>query len=235
MIKQFMTKLCMQLVTICLTIALFGCGSDKPKSNGDDGPAPTPASKEDLNGIRACYAAYEKAVETADGKAAIACVDSNTFQLYDRLRKLALMADADTVRALSAFEKLIVLRMRHEIPLETLQAMTGETMFAHGVTQEWTDKNSVKQNDLGEIEVKEDVATGVHVFRGQPTEFRAQFRKENGEWKFEIAALMDTVGKLAFEQLIQQSGQPEDQYLVYLLELVSEKPADESIWQPLVK
>jgi hypothetical protein len=195
--------------------------------------ASRPATDEEAAAIKACYAAYEQAVLDQDGKAAVNCIATPSIEYSENLRKLTLTADKKTVQGLSIFQKLSVLRCRLQVPVAELQKMTGKDFFAYGIAKGWTDKDSVAKNDIGKISVSGTTAKAFHVYVGRPTPFQWTFRKEKDEWKLDIYAAAFI--EIALKQVVKQSGQSEDEFLVTLIELVAEEKVDESIWQPLVK
>jgi len=205
-------------------------GSGKNEAQGS---ALRPATDEEAAAIKACYAAYEQAVLDQDGEAVIEHIATPSIEYSENLRKLILTADKKTVQSLSIFQKLSVLRCRLQMSAAELQQMSGKDFFAHGIEKGWTDKDSVAQNDLGKISVTGTTAKAFHVYLDQPTPFQWTFRKEDGKWKFDPYAA--TFIEFALEKVVKQSGQSENEYLITLVELITEEKVDESIWQPMLK
>ena len=233
MIELMLQPTCLRiLITVCAPLVvsiMVGCGLGGASNQAGAAADPNIAA------IHECFDAYEKAVLNQDGTAAVKCVNASTLDYYQRMRDLALTGDAQTVQRLSIFDKVIVLQMRLRVPKGTLQGMTRESAFAYGIEKGWTDKSGVKQNSLGQVQVTGPDATGVHVFRGQPTEVRWKFQFENGEWKIDLFKFQAGVGAKVFEQMARQSGKSENAYVLELLEAVTGKRIDQTVWQPLVR
>ena len=182
--------------------------------------------------IRICFDGYKKAILAQDGTSAKLFVDKNTIDYYGKMRDLALNAPEEKVRKLSTIDKLMVLTIRHRIPAKDIDGMNGESLFVHGVEQGWIGKGNVVNNELGDIKIFSNYATGVHIASGQESRLRWTFRNENGKWKIDLTTLM-AVGDQAFKQLINQSGMPEDQFILTTLESVSGNKVPDTIWQPI--
>ena len=182
--------------------------------------------------VRTCFEGYKEAILDQDGEAAVALVDGSTLKYYGKMRKLALEGSPTDVRQLSTIDKLMVLILRHRIPLEDLTEMTAESLFVYAVDEGWIGRESVINNELGDIKVSGTNATGVHISAGNESPFKWIFRKENGKWKIDITSIMP-IADQAFKQLIQENGLSEDDFLFSILESVSGEKVPDSIWEPL--
>ena len=94
-------------------------------------------------------------------------------------------------------------------------------------------KSSVAGNELGEIIIEENFAKGQLVAAGQKTDYYFHFYKEEGQWKMDITSLF-AIANMAFEQMVKESGEEENKYLVSLLELLSGKSIAADIWKPVL-
>ncbi len=112
--------------------------------------------------------------------------------------------------------------------------MTPEDVFVHAVNQGWIGKNSVLDSDIGRLRVFGNDASGEYVKGGKPTVLKYRFTKEDGSWKFDLAALTP-VADQAMSMLIKKEGLEEDAFIISLIESVSGKKVLSSIWQPLGK
>ena len=112
--------------------------------------------------------------------------------------------------------------------------MTGESLFVHAVNQGWIGKESVINNDIGDITVSGTHATGVHVSEGKASPFKWVFSLENGKWRLDLTSMMP-IGDQALKQVIRESGFSEDEFLTTVLESVSGKKVADTVWDPLIK
>ena len=192
------------------------------------------ASPDEAGSVRACFDGYKQAILDRDGMKAVAFVDKNTLDYYRKMRDLSLRGNRETVGALSSINKLMVLSIRHRVPLESLQQMTPESLFAHAVDEGWIGKQSVINNELGDIAVSGASATGVHISAKKETLIKWVFRKEDDRWRMDLTSMI-TVADQAMKHVIRQSGLSEDEFLTNILESVSGKKVADTAWEPMIK
>ena len=192
------------------------------------------ADTEETAAVRASFYGYKQAILDQDGKASLAFVDTRTIAYYQKMSDLALRGDREIVRALSAVDKLMVLTIRHMISLESVETMTGESLFVQAVNQGLIGEASVINNDIGDISVSGTHATGVHVSEGKATRIKWVFQLENDRWRLDMTSIMPAADQ-AFQQVISESGLPEDEFLMTILESVSGKKVGDTVWDPMVK
>jgi hypothetical protein len=230
-------KTSIALVCLC-AIVQVGCGNRPGEDRTDR--TELESSRQDAIGegtldnesVRACFEGYKQAILDQDGNAAVALVDGNTLEYYGEMRRLALEGKPEIVRNLSTIDKMMVLMLRHQTPVEDLSQMSGDSLFVYAVDKGWIGRESVISNELGDITVSGDHASGVHVSAGTETPLRWMFQKKDGNWKLDITSIMPAADQ-AFKQMIRESGQSEDEFLVAILESVSGRRVPESIWEPM--
>jgi hypothetical protein len=170
------------------------------------------------------------AAAARDGAGAAAVVDRGTIAYYQRMRDLAVAGKADDVKKLPLLDKLMVLRMRHQIPLAQLKAMDGKGAFAFGVSQGWVGDNVAKMG-AGPVEITGDRATVTFLVGGKPTPAKLALQREGNAWRIDIVSLFQLSGE-AFRKLQQESEKSEDAFMFELLEQISGKPVPATIWNP---
>lgn len=184
--------------------------------------------------IRRAYLSYKEAILQQQGQSAVLLVNRATLQYYGRMKSLALKGQEKEVRLLSPMNKIMVLSLRHRIPVDVLRAMTPEEVFAHAVNQGWIGKDSVLDSDIGQLRVFGNDASAEYVKGGKPTPLKYRFTKEDEKWRIDLTALMP-VGDQAMSMLIKKEGLDEDTFIISLIESVSGEKVSPSIWQPPLK
>lgn len=203
------------------------------KKTVENKSAETSIAKNDKQQIRACFTKYKTSILNDEGDAAITCLDSRTLQYYQDISDKARQADSTEISNLELMDKLMVLTMRHRTSKEDLLNFDGKQLLKYSIQEGMVGKNSVANNELGEIIVEEDFAKGQLVASGYETPFYFHFYKE-GEWKLDITSIFD-VGAETFKNAVKGSGMDENEYILTVLEMVAgEKPAD-NIWDPITK
>ncbi len=191
-------------------------------------------SVDETIGIRAAFDGYKKAILDQDGEKAVTFVDQNTLDYYGKMLDLALRGHRGTVRARTTADRLMILFIRHRIPLESAKQMTGESLFAHAVDEGWIGRESVITNELGDIAVSGTSGTGVHISAGEESPIKWVFQKEGDRWKMDLTAVMP-IADQALKQIIQESGLPDDEFLTEIIEAVSGKEVDDTVWDPMIQ
>ena len=183
--------------------------------------------------VRRGFAEYKAALKQRDGARAAAAVSGNSFRYYDRMRKLALSAPRDELALLEGTERMLVLALRQQAPLELLVNGTPEELVAYAVTTQAMTDTSVARTELGEIRAEGDLARGWIVVDDKPMQSVLQFVREGDRWKFDLEfAMKSSAGLIA--AIAKQSGLPEDEVILKLLEQGMQQPIGPEIWRPPV-
>jgi hypothetical protein len=149
------------------------------------------------------------------------------------MRKLALSAPRDELALLEGTERMLVLALRQQAPLDLLANGTPEELVAHAVTTEAITDISVARTELGEIRAEGDLARGWIVVDDKPTQGVLQFAREGDRWKFDLEfAMRSSAGLIA--AIAKQSGLSEDEVILKLLEQGMQQPVGPEIWRPPV-
>lgn len=191
-------------------------------------------SAADQKAVRDCFASYRAAILSQSGSEAAEKVNQATIDHYEQVRGLALSAPEREVRSLQPYEKMMVLMMRHRVPADLLRGMNGRELLSYGVNRGWIGKEDVMESDVGTVSVSGNQATAQFIKAGKPTPLKYSFTKEGGQWKIDLTALTPAVN-LALKQLIEQRGISEDEFLLDLLEGVTDQKPSPKIWQPPAK
>ena len=144
---------------------------------------------------------------------------------------LALRADGETVRARNTIDKLMVVMLRHLVPLDSLEQMNGESLFVYAVDQGWIGTAGVINSDIGDVIVAGTHACANALSGGEETSLRWVFQKENGEWKQDLTSVMPAADQ-ALTQITRETEVNEDEFLTGLIESISGKKVPDSVWGP---
>ena len=192
------------------------------------------AQTDDVSAIQHAFWNYRAAISARDGERAQRAVTGATLEQYDRLRDLALHATEVESRALPLFEKLMVLNFRLRLTASELQSMSGAILFKRGVEAGWMGDSVAVNSDVASIRVDGSDAAGVLVSGGQPTTIEIEFRREQGDWRFDLMAVGPVISS-TIQKSLEQAGIAEDEYaLEALTEQNGERPPP-SVWTALVQ
>lgn len=203
----------------------------------------TPASSQtdDAAAVRDLFTRYQAALLAGDGATATRLVDAETFAYFEEIKHLALSGDEDTVRKRPFVDRLLIVTMRHELPLAELQEMDLEGLLRHAIDAGWIGKQSIAQLGIGEITVEGEEATAVAVTPGQASAaasgvdpllseaLRYRFVRENGEWRFGFRSLVESINQM-IAQLTSQMGTDQDGLIFVLVEQLSGRKVLPDVW-----
>ncbi|PPK87360.1 hypothetical protein CLV84_0300 [Neolewinella xylanilytica] len=182
--------------------------------------------------IRATFGNYKSAILNDEGERALGYVDSRTLAYYGDMLEKTRTADSATVDALPIMDKLMVLAIRHRTSHADLLRFDAEKLFVYAIEQGMVGKSSVMHNEIGEVELDGNYARGKLVVNGTPAPAHFDFYDEGG-WKVDLTSIFPLANQ-GFEQLVRESGEPENAYLLLVLEIITGNPAGPDIWQPVV-
>jgi hypothetical protein len=194
-------------------------------------PTLTIAQQTEEQKVKKTFDTYKSAILNDKGEEAVEQVDSKTINYYGEILEKVRNADSLAVDKLSLMDKLIVLVVRHRIPKEEILATNGKQLLVTAIKMGMVGKSSVINNEVGAVKVNGNFASGELLVRGQKTPLAFEFNKENSAWKLDLTALFPA-GEAAFRQMVKQSGEPENAYLLSLIELTSGKEPGSEVWVP---
>lgn len=180
--------------------------------------------------VRAAFDNYKSAILNDQGEEAIKHVDSRTIQYYSDILEKTKHADADEVNALSILDKIMVFSIRHRTTKAQILSFDGSSLFVYAIASGMVGKNSVANISIGDINIDNNFAKGQLISNGTSTPMYFHFYKEEGQWKIDLTSIF-AVSTMAFQQVINESGEEENAYLFSLLEMLSGKKPGEEIWE----
>lgn len=189
---------------------------------------------QDQQSAKQTFTAYKYALLNNLGKDASDLISEKTIQHYAHLRSLALAGTPEEINALSAYNKLVVLNMRHTISGHLLQQMSAKDIFAYGVEQEWISKESVAPYELGNISVYGAYASA-ELLRGEtPINTRIEFLNENSVWRINLMPILKKTSQSFTAQISGNEQKTENRIIFNLIESMSGRKVSDTIWQPVL-
>jgi len=190
------------------------------------------SQEKEVDLVRKSFNQYKQAILTDKGAEAANFVDSRTIQYYSDILSTTISADSTTVDALGVMDKLMVFSIRHRTPKEDILSFDGKQLLIHAIKEGMVGKNSVANSEIGEVEVDGDFAKGQFITNGQKAPFYFNFYKEDKVWKIDLTSIFP-VAQVAFKNILESSGQEENEYFFTILELLTGKKPDHTIWNPI--
>lgn len=194
-------------------------------------PQHSESQQKEQEAVQQSFKNYKASILEDNGSQAIKFVDSKTITYYSELLDLILEADSAKVNALNIMDKFQVLTVRARIETEKLRSFDGKQLLEHTIDQGMTSK-SVAGIAIENIIVDGNFAKGQLLTNGKSAPFYFHFYKEEGNWKIDLTSIFK-ISMTAFNQMIKESGQEENEFIFTLLESVSGRRPDNAIWQPI--
>jgi hypothetical protein len=180
------------------------------------------------------FEAYKSAILEQKGRLAVELVTMRTLDDYQQYVDWALSADRKTLESLSFINRFQVFLLKQRIPAETLRQLDGPSAFAYAVDRDWIGKNGVIRTTIGKVDVATDRATAEILIGGKTAPNRFQFSKESGQWKLDLIQVIRDTDQ-ALKAAARRQGTTEDEFMFSLIESVSGRKVEESIWTPIQK
>jgi len=188
----------------------------------------------DQQSARQTFSAYKYALLNNLGKDAADLVSEKTIQHYAHLRSLALAGNIEELNSLSAYNKLVILNMRHTISGKMLQTMSAQDIFSYGVEQEWIAKEDIAPYDIGTISVYGAYASA-ELQRGEKnTGTLLEFLNEDEVWRINLLPILKKAGQNFTTQISTTNIKNENEMILKIIESMSGRKTTKAIWKPVI-
>lgn len=180
--------------------------------------------------INKVFTAYQNAVVNDKGTEAVQYLDSISIDYFKKILENVRHADSVKLESLGLPEKFNVLMVRHLSTKKEIKALTPEKLAAFNYANGWGGKDKLLDTTLGKIKIKDHAASALLMKDGKKTETSYHFNFEKNEWKIDITPFIKESEK-DIGDMIQ--GQNENEFMLGMLELMTEKTPTSAIWKPI--
>lgn len=184
--------------------------------------------------VKQSFDKYKAAILTDKGEEAVKYVDSRTVNYYSYILDLVKTADSTKVKGLSITDKLMVFSVRHRTPKEEISKFDGISLLQYAIKSGMVGKSSVANNAIGTVTITGKFAKAPLIANGQKTPLHFHFYKEDNQWKIDLTALFP-YSNMVLKNMVNESGKSENEFIFYMLEMITGKEPGAEIWQPLVQ
>lgn len=185
-------------------------------------------ARDDVEAIRGTLDAYRAALAARNGEAAAALVDRTTLAYYDRVRRLALGAEAARLRGAPPGLLLQVLTLRLDAGDRALTGADGRAVLALLVAGGRTGR--VQDAPLEEVVVEGDRARGLQHLPGGVA-LPWQFVREGGRWRVSLSAQLERAEAM-LARLVARSSLDNEQFVLKVLQRRLGHPVPQRVWRP---
>ena len=189
------------------------------------------AQKNEVKAVKTSFENYKEAILNDRGKEAVQFVDSRTMKYYGDLLEHVKLADSTAVEGLSLIDKLMVFTIRHRATKDDILSFDGKGLLVYAIESGMVGKNSVANSSIGDVTIDGSFAKGQYVSNGQKAPFSFHFYKEEENWKVDLTSVFPA-STMALKKFVEDSGQPENEFIFSLLEMITGKKPGAEIWLP---
>lgn len=190
----------------------------------------TKAKKEITN----AFNSYKNAILKQDTKLAIAQLDKNSFDYYDQVLNIALRANQQQLDELEILDKLMVLSIKHKVPADQLIKMNGRELLIYALDHGFIGKNTVEKADLGDIDIKGEIAYGQFIIEQQKTPLYFGFTYDQSQWRLDITSVFEPAG-YAIRKLVEMQNKDENDVIIMMIESTTPgQKVSKDIWKPIL-
>lgn len=182
--------------------------------------------------VKKAFEDYKHAILTDKGTLAVTFVDSRTIQYYSNILKNVKSSDSAIVSSLPLMDKIMVFSIRHRATNEEIKSFDGKSLLIYAINKGMVGKNSVTSNTIGDVVVDGNFAKGQLINNGQEMPIYFHFYKEDEKWKVDLTSVF-AIANQAMKQMINNSGQSENEYVFELLEIITNKKPGREIWNKI--
>ncbi len=189
-------------------------------------------SQNDIQAIKDVFAGYKTAIMTDQEAQAIDYMDIRTLDYYKHILNLVKSADSITLDAQPPLDKFTILNIRHVATKKQILAFNDKSIIAFVIKNGMMGKNTLEGFELGKITVKKNTAKAMIIVDGKKSTKFYNFYSDGANWKIDFSSLFPAEEKET-AQIIKDSGKTENEFMLGILEIMSEKKVSPNIWKKI--
>jgi hypothetical protein len=190
-------------------------------------PAAAVTQQADRAGVIRSTERYVAAIKAKDGLTAAQYIDAKGIKWYSDSAKLAVSANRKQWEKLKFAQRLVVVRLRHELSRDDLRKLDGPKTLGFGVERGWIDQESV--NNLKIANVRVTGKTAKASIESAPNQYVLSYVKEGDTWKLAIVDLINLTNPV-FENTQKESAMDPIEFMTFVVESTSTREVDPAIF-----
>jgi hypothetical protein len=189
-------------------------------------------SQNDIQAIKDVFANYKSAIMNDQEDMAIQYMDVRTLDYYKHILSLVRTADSITLDTQPLLDKFTILNIRHIATKKQILAFDDKGIIAFVIKNGMMGKNTLEGFELGKITVKKNSAKAMIIADGTKSTKFYNFYSDGTNWKIDFTSLFPAEEKET-AQIIRDSGKTENEFMLGILEIMSEKKVSPNIWKKI--
>jgi hypothetical protein len=128
----------------------------------------------------------------------------------------------------------MVFSIRHRTSVEEILSFNGRTLLIYAIKKGMVGKGSVANITTGEVIMEDGYVKSRFIANGQESPIFFHFYKEEDKWKLDLTSIFPT-SEMMMNKLADDSGTSTNEYLFFLLEMLTKEAPGPEIWVPTAK
>jgi hypothetical protein len=215
------------------TLLFTGCSTEDhtataaPSSAADASSGDGSAEAE--RAIADVFERYRSHLLNSNGAAVPALLSPATISHYDGVSELARTAGPQEISSAPIMDRMMIARLRTDMPAEQLKTLTGAELLRYGVDNDMIDSSSVDGAELGDIRVENDRGYAEMISDSVPTGVDWEFARADRGWTLDLAASFPLIDD-TLRQAARDAEMTEDEFVLMAVSMVSDNPVDASVF-----
>ena len=190
----------------------------------------TTHAQSDAELVSGTFIQYQAALMNEKGEEVVKYLDNQSLAYFKELLTHIRAADSLMIESLSSSDKMNILMIRHLASKKEILSFTSKTLAIFAFHHGFGNKEDLNGAQLGKIKFVDSFAQAPLLRNHKKSGVTYYFTKSNNLWYINILPLMKESDK-EFEELIASTGRTENELILGLLELMSDKKTSPEIWK----
>ena len=186
----------------------------------------------DAEQVVSTFTHYQAALINEKGEDVVKYLDNQSIQYFKNLLTHIRAADSLTIESLSSSDKMNVLLVRHLAAKKEILSFTPRSLAAFAFNHGFGNKEELIGAKPGRIKFVDSFAQVPLLRNNKKTGTTYYFTKANNLWYVNILPLIKQ-SDAEFEELVTSTGRTENELILSLLELMSDKKTSPDIWKSI--
>ncbi len=184
--------------------------------------------------IQLVYNNYQTAIIEKKSAEAVTYLDGNTIKWYEDILKMVKQYDKSKLQQKDILTQLNVLLIRDSAPREDIQKFDGRSLIEFCIFYGLIGKESVEGIQPYDIQINDRTALAKLEGKDGDTGSKIGFSYEKPTWKLDLTVLFP-YSEIALLNTAKSYSMNEEDFVLMVVQSVSQKRVTEDIWNPISK
>lgn len=184
--------------------------------------------------IESCFKLYQKSLLEREGTTAVACLDENTIEYFEKILEHIKYSDKSTVLNQNYANMYIILQARNKFNYDTINNFSVNTFLATAISEGMIGEESLRKLEFVEVsEIRNNKAKAIIKVKNTNKAFVFIFNKESEKWKMSLTPVIKmTMRSLNFFHLQMGNEITIENFIIELIKSSNSGNIKANIWEP---